>query len=241
MPIVQGIACVLLADFLSGLFHWLEDAYGHEDLPLLGNLVTRRNNLHHQDPSYFAQFSYWHSSWFLIALCSVVGVGALLAGVFSWQLALVLVLGANANQVHKWTHRSRKTNGRLVSWLMDARLIASQRHHASHHTGSEQSHYCVLTPHLNPVLDRLGFWKGLESAIERVFGVKRRDPRLGSLPAGIVLRKGSRARRQGRPDPAASMGGPNRAGRTGRRSAARATERRSSRRPGPAAVRSGSS
>ena len=33
----------------------------------------------------------------------------------------------------------------------------------------------MLTDVLNPVLDGLGFWRGAERAIERVFGVARRN------------------------------------------------------------------
>lgn len=182
---VQIVACVLLADLLSGLVHWLEDAYGREDLPVVGELVTRRNNLHHQDPAYFARFSYWHSSWLLIALCATAGGVAALCGAFTWQLGVVLVLCANANQVHKWTHRPRSRNGRVVGWLMDARLIQSQRDHALHHRGEETTHYCVLTPHLNPLLERLGLWRRLERLVARVTGVERRDPRRGRLPRAL--------------------------------------------------------
>jgi len=172
------VLCVFTADFVSGFVHWLEDAYGNERLPILGSLVTRRNNLHHSDPTYFAQFGYWHSSWLLITISGAIGLIAWSLSLFSWQLALVLVLGANANQVHKWTHRSRKRNGKLVTWLMDHGFMASQRDHAQHHTGSERSAYCVLTPHLNPLLDRIRFWRGLELVIELVAGRPRRTPGL---------------------------------------------------------------
>ena len=46
MIIVELIGAVLVADFLSGLFHWLEDAYGREDWPITGRLVTKPNILH---------------------------------------------------------------------------------------------------------------------------------------------------------------------------------------------------
>src|SRR5215510_13795806 len=31
---LKSIACIALVDFLSGFFHWLEDAYGHPDWPI---------------------------------------------------------------------------------------------------------------------------------------------------------------------------------------------------------------
>ena len=47
------IACVLAADVQSGLFHWLEDAYGRKDWLITGQLVTRPNILHPLDPRHF--------------------------------------------------------------------------------------------------------------------------------------------------------------------------------------------
>ena len=50
MVLIQVIACVVVVDFLSGLFHWLEDAYGRENWPITGTLITRPNILHHHSP-----------------------------------------------------------------------------------------------------------------------------------------------------------------------------------------------
>jgi ubiquitin-conjugating enzyme E2 variant len=91
------------------------------------------------------------------------------------MVALAVLLGVNANQVHKWSHRTRHENGRFVALLQQARLIQSPSHHQRHHIHGKDSHYCVLTDFLNPILDRTGFWRGLESVIDRVFRVKRRD------------------------------------------------------------------
>jgi hypothetical protein len=34
--------------------------------------------------------------------------------------------------------------------------------------------YCTLTDHLNPVLDRAGFWTGLETVVFAFTGARRR-------------------------------------------------------------------
>ena len=36
MIFVKVVICVLIADLLSGFFHWLEDAYGREHWPIHG-------------------------------------------------------------------------------------------------------------------------------------------------------------------------------------------------------------
>ena len=44
-----------------------------------------------------------------------------------------------------------------------------------HHSGEKNTRYCVVTPFVNPVLDRLGFWRGLERVLVPLFGAPRRE------------------------------------------------------------------
>src|SRR6266567_1132990 len=105
MVIFEIIGTVLVADFLSGVFHWLEDAYGRENWPITGRLITKPNILHHRDARFFTRHGWWQSSWLLLCLGLVVLAGAWACGMLTWQVSLVVILGINANQVHKWAHR----------------------------------------------------------------------------------------------------------------------------------------
>jgi len=172
--ILEFVATVLIADFVSGLIHWLEDAYGREDWPIIGRLVTRPNILHHHDPRYFTGHTWLHSSWDLMCLAAVVVAGAWVMGLLTWQVWCFAVLGANANQIHKWAHRSASENGPLIHLLQTLRLIQTPRHHAKHHADPKNSHYCVITDFLNPVLDAVGFFGLLERCVWVLFGVRRR-------------------------------------------------------------------
>ena len=69
--VLQAAATILIADFFSGLFHWLEDAYGREDYPITGRLFTKPNILHHHDPRYFVRHSWLQSSWDLTLFCAL--------------------------------------------------------------------------------------------------------------------------------------------------------------------------
>lgn len=176
LPVVLQIVAVwLLTDFLSGVFHWLEDAYGDPSWPIIGRHVTKPNILHHYAPRAFVSNSWFRSSRLLLTICTTITAVSVALGVFNWMIALSMVLGLNANQVHKWSHRSRRENGPVVRLLQRLRLIQSPSHHHRHHVHGKDSHYCVLTDFLNPVLDGIGFWRGLEWGIARVFGVHRRD------------------------------------------------------------------
>jgi hypothetical protein len=171
-----------LADFISGLFHWLEDSYGREDWPLVGPFVTQANVLHHFDPRHMTRHSWLASARVPLVLCSLVLVIAYGLSALSWQLVLLAFLTINSNEVHKWAHRTRLENGNLVHRLQSTGLIQSRAHHARHHQGNKDSHYCVLTNLLNPVLDGLRFWRSLELLLRAGFGIKRRvDPSVSAV------------------------------------------------------------
>jgi len=176
MSIVLGImATVLIGDFVSGFFHWLEDAYGREDWPITGRLITKYNILHHHDPRHFTRNSWLESSWIMICIVGLIVLGAWALGVLTWQVWLFAAMGVNINQIHKWAHRTPAENGRIIRLCHRLHLLQTPRHHAGHHTDPKSSHYCVLTNFLNPVLDRVRFWQGLEWLIWKVFRARRRE------------------------------------------------------------------
>ena len=125
MWVMQVLVGLLLADLVSGLVHWFEDAYVHADMPLLGKWlagVAEDNRLHHHKPRAFLTKTWWQSSWDLVLLSAVLVVIAWCCGWLTWHVWLFALLGANANEFHKWEHRTRKENGRLISFLQDIRV-----------------------------------------------------------------------------------------------------------------------
>jgi ubiquitin-conjugating enzyme E2 variant len=94
-------------------------------------------------------------------------------GLLTWHVWLFAILAANANEFHKWEHRTRKENGRIISFLQDLKLLQTSKHHALHHTDPKNSHYCTITNFLNPVLDMLRFWDGLEWLLAKTLRLKR--------------------------------------------------------------------
>jgi plasmanylethanolamine desaturase len=175
--VLQAAGAVLLADFASGLVHWAEDAYARKDTPIVGKWIGEANIEHHITPRAFVTRSWWASSWDLVLTSVVVLAGAWWLALLTWQVWLFAAISANANQIHKWAHSAPHENGRLVTWLQKFKLLQTQRHHARHHSGKKDSHYCSVTNFLNPLLEELEFWKVLERFNERVFGLKRRaDP-----------------------------------------------------------------
>jgi plasmanylethanolamine desaturase len=178
--LLQAASAVLLADFVSGVVHWAEDAYARKDTPIVGKWIGEANIEHHIQPRAFVTRSWWASSWDLALTSTIIVAGAWWLKALTWQVWLFATVSANANQIHKWAHSAPHENGRWVTWLQKFKLIQTQRHHARHHSGKKNSHYCSVTNFLNPLLDELEFWSLLERFNARVFGLKRRaDPTVG--------------------------------------------------------------
>lgn len=159
---IQICFVILLVDFASGLAHWFEDAYVGVDTPLIGPSVGRLNIIHHHLPRHMVHKTYWQTSWDLIIVAVLLVSIAWLCGMLTWQVCLFAAIGANANEFHKWAHRTRRENGRIVTTLQLLGLVQTPRHHMGHHVNPKTARYCTITNFLNPVLDRIRFWDGLE-------------------------------------------------------------------------------
>ncbi len=171
--ILEFAATVFAAEFVAGGVHWIEDAYIRDHTPLVGRLIGRPNTVHHHFPRHMTRHGWWQSSRELVVVSVLVVIGAWSIGCLTWQVWLFALLSANANEFHKWEHRTRKENGRIISFLQDIRILQTAKHHALHHTDPKNSHYCTITNVLNPVLDRMDFWNRLEWFLARTIRLHR--------------------------------------------------------------------
>jgi ubiquitin-conjugating enzyme E2 variant len=162
------------ADFVSGLVHWAEDTFGTESTPVVGRWIVVPNVLHHRDPAAFVGKSWLASNWDLAAASLVLLGIATACGWFGPGIVIFALASANANQLHKWAHAPAQAP-RLVRALWRTRLLQSPRDHARHHVGEKNEAYCVVTPFLNPLLDRLRFWRAIERLTVPFFGAPRRQ------------------------------------------------------------------
>ncbi len=173
MFLIKFFFTVFMADFISGFVHWLEDAYARPGMPVIGK-IAEENLRHHTRPREFITKSWWESSSDLLLTGLAVILASLLTNTFNLWLLFFVLLTINANQIHKWSHQGPRENPRLVTWLQQNKILQTPREHAKHHRGEKNTNYCVITNYLNPVLEKIGFWKWLEDAIELVAGIKRR-------------------------------------------------------------------
>ena len=199
--VLQVVLIIMLADFAAGVVHWIEDAYVREDTPFIGSFIGKANVIHHHLPRYMTRNNWWQSSWDLLCLSALMVIGAWALGVLTWQVWLFAAVSTNANQVHKWSHQTRKENGRVISFLQDVHVLQTPHHHAIHHTNPKNVRYCPITNLVNPLLDGVCFWDGIERILSHTIKLNRRPdtsvPNNGPAPEWLKeLRAQSPARDQ---------------------------------------------
>jgi TMEM189-like protein len=179
----------VLADLVSGLVHWFADTYGADDTPLFGPWLIKPFRQHHLYPRDIST----HNLVLTIgnsctaAVPFQVGVLYLMftdEEISATQAFLVLVFTmfsiatVATNVFHKWAH-AESTNW-LVSRLQRTRLVLSTTHHNLHHTKPFDSNYCITNGWLNPLLERIRFFRGLEAGLA-AFGIKPNESSYAAL------------------------------------------------------------
>lgn len=153
------------SDFISGFVHWAADTYGSDTMPIFGGFV-RTFREHHTDQVDITRHDAIETNGDVFVFSSPVHFVLLLIVESPWALALMfgVFLGSYANsQIHKWAHQQNPP--RFVRVLQRSRFVLSPEHHARHHAGTHESHYCITTGWLNSALDRASFFRRLETLL----------------------------------------------------------------------------
>ena len=172
LVLASGLAGMCLSDFISGLVHWAADSYGKSTMPIFGGFV-RTFREHHTDQLDITRHDAIETNGDVFVFSSPVHFALLFVVESPWALALMfgVFLGSYSNsQIHKWAHEANPP--RFVRALQRSRFFLSAEHHARHHAGTHESHYCITTGWMNFALDRLRFFRALEVVLARL-GVQR--------------------------------------------------------------------
>lgn len=174
LVIAQIVGVILAVDFISGVVHWLEDSYGDRKWPLIGKWIIEPNIRHHFEPRHFTKSNFLKRN-LATGILSAALLGTIsLLGWFHWSWVLAALIGSITNEIHCWTHRSPRENGKIITFLQRAKVLQSPRGHAVHHTDPKDRSYCTVTDWLNPLLDRFDFFARLERFVLQTTGLKRR-------------------------------------------------------------------
>ena len=180
--LVAVAASAIAADMISGVVHWIGDTWGEPDWPILGPALIGPFREHHRDPLAIVRHDVFETNGTsalgaLVPLAGSLacGAGSQTAGFAACFLLWLSIWLAATNQIHKWAHASRVP--RLVEGLQRRRLILDPGHHAIHHAEPFDRYYCITGGWVNPLLQRVRLFAGLERVVALLFGaVPRRDP-----------------------------------------------------------------
>lgn len=171
---------VLAADLVTGTVHWACDTWGDEGTPWLGPSLIRAFREHHRDPEAMLAHDWIEVNAEPAAAAALAYAGMALpvvqpvlrehpfAYAFLWSL---IGFAALANQLHQWAHAPVPP-----AWaraLQCSGLLSPERH-ARHHRPPYTGAYCITSGLLNPPLDAIGYWRGLERAVTRLTGRRPR-------------------------------------------------------------------
>ena len=172
LALAACFAAQLGADLLSGLAHWLADRVLSESTPVLGTHFVKPFREHHEDPESITRHDFVEVNGNtcilvapLLALATLgvaqaePGAARSTAGAFAFFLAVWLCL---TNQFHRWSHTAERPVWLLA--LERTKLVLARDHHARHHKAPFDTHFCITTGKLNPLIDGLGVFARLERA-----------------------------------------------------------------------------
>lgn len=173
---IEGLAIAAFVDVLGGVFHWAMDTFGTPDTPIWGPWFVRANERHHSTDGVTAFLEHhWSSSSIDMLAAAPVVIGfAWWFGALSWQVWWFLLLSFASPHVHRFAHMPTARVPGIVRFLQHIHVVQGPAHHWRHHAGQQNTHYCALTPWANPLLDAVGFFRGLERLLVPVFGAPRR-------------------------------------------------------------------
>lgn len=181
-PLIAA-AGYIVADFVSGLVHFLADNFAEEDTPVIGAAFVKPFRDHHTDPTGITRHDFVETNGNNVIVSLPFIVPAVLwlpseSAAWGWMLAaftLCFILAIFlTNQFHKWAHQPVPPP--IAVRLQRAGLILSKEHHDVHHTSPFDTHYCITVGLWNKWLERVQLWERLERAMRR--WVPGTDPRM---------------------------------------------------------------
>lgn len=193
--IIELIFAFLLGDFITGLFHWIEDAYlepervkqfynKHPLFPLRNIMIeiADMNHIHHLDPLAFTKFSMIESicttlPFTALGVWSLLAIEIFITSIPTW-IYIGVIFGSGGNIMHRFIHKP-ETTPYIIKLLQKCYILQTAQDHNIHHksvtipTHDNPGHYyCVYGTIINPVFEVIEFWRKLEYLVEKVSGIK---------------------------------------------------------------------
>lgn len=180
----QASCCCLLAlvlgvefaDFGTGVYHFSVDNYGSAETPIVGSQIEAFQG-HHEEPWTITYRDFCNNCFptCLATMPFLIAFEVFCSQPYVLLWAVVACAGiAFCQEFHKWSHTLRSQCHPFVNWLQDVGILVHRKAHLRHHKAPYETNYCIVTGHMNPLLDRTGFFTGLGALIASWTGVRPR-------------------------------------------------------------------
>jgi hypothetical protein len=174
LVVIAVFAGLFLADFFTGLIHWVTDTWFDE---ILFTRVVSIAREHHLYPHHIIGYGFrdyvGYTSWpAALVFGPVVPWLLLWAEPSAVRYVSVLIIGEICavsffgTHFHRFGHR--RSDNPIVRFLQKTRFLITPQYHALHHGGTHETHYCVVNGWANVACDAIGFWHGLEKIVIRL-------------------------------------------------------------------------
>ena len=186
---------VLGGDMVSGIVHWAADTYCSVDTPIVGPTLVKPFRMHHVYPRDICTHNLVATvgnvcilAFPLLSLCLYLMWLMPESGWLAFIVVCIALMAAATvatNQFHKWAHQENPSP--FARWLQRTRLVLEPTHHNRHHTEPYNMHYCITNGWLNPLLNKIKFFRRLETMLG-FLGIETAKAKDARRPGDIVLR-----------------------------------------------------
>lgn len=183
-PLWQTLPCCALAvilavefaDFGTGVYHWSVDNYGSAQTPVVGKQIEAFQG-HHEEPWTITYRDFCNNCFptCIATMPFLIAFDVFVASPYVLLWGVIACTGiAFCQEFHKWSHTLKSQCHPVVNWLQERGLLVTRKAHLRHHKRPFDNNYCIVTGHMNPILDNSGFFQALQSWVRQRTGVSAR-------------------------------------------------------------------
>ncbi|KAM6553573.1 hypothetical protein CsatB_014335 [Cannabis sativa] len=162
---LAGLVGYVMADLLSGVYHWAIDNYGTPSTPFFGEQVKEFQG-HHMLPCSITKRQFANNVHaltravtFAVLPLNLLCHDPIVHGFVSICFGCIMF----SQQIHAWSHSTMNQLPPVVVALQDLGIILSRSQHGAHHRPPYNTHYCIVSGIWNHFLDNQNVFKTLEN------------------------------------------------------------------------------
>ena len=158
------VICVIIADFVVGFVHWMEDTYLDGMMEYLGFInehIAKPNVLHHVDPRHMTKSTVLVRNYIQCMGAAIASVILYFTPYNFWQIHCIFWISSIGNEIHNINHKLDGELNPIERFLIDSGVIQQKKKHMMHHK-DYLTHYCTIIDFNNAWMERLNFWRKLE-------------------------------------------------------------------------------